>query len=176
MHAPARTAVPVLLLVAASLVGCQGFGEIAKSQEGGVTQTVGHTNIEIDYRRPVARGRALFGGIVPLGEPWNPGANQATSIRFDREVQVEGLPVPAGRYSIWMIPDSTAWTFILSRAGDVFHTPYPEGQDALRVSITPRTAEYVETLAFYFPTVDSTRAELVMHWGETVVPIRIDAP
>ena len=124
----------------------------------------------------MARGRTLFGGIVPFGEPWNPGANDATSIRFSRGVRVEGRPVRAGEYSIWMIPDTTRWTFILSRAADVFHTPYPEGQDALRIPVPPRRGPHMETLAFYFPVVDSTRAELVMHWGETVIPLRIDAP
>jgi len=176
MRIPARSLVPILSLVVAPLVGCQGTGEIRKSQAATVGQTVGHTTIEIDYRRPVARGRTLFGGIVPFGVPWNPGADQATSIRFSRDVQVEGRAVGAGAYSIWMIPDTAQWTFILSRASDVFHTPYPEGQDALRILVTPRRGAHIETLAFYFPMVDGTRAELVMHWGEAVIPLRIDAP
>ncbi len=162
----------VFLVVA---VGCHAGGEIKKSQAATVTQTAGHTEISIRYNRPVARGRTLFGGIVPYREVWNPGADRATAISFSRDVAVDGHRVPAGKYSIWLIPDTARWTFILSSAADVYHTPYPAGKDVLRIQVAPRRGEYMETLAFYFPIVDSTRAELVMHWGETVVSVRIDA-
>jgi hypothetical protein len=88
---------------------------------------------------------------------------------------VNGATLPAGTYSVWAIPDTARWTMIFSRAAHVFHIPYPEGQDALRVNAVPRTAPHMETLAFYFPMVDSTRAELVLHWGETEVPLAIVA-
>lgn len=159
------------LLVAAA--GCTASGEIKKSQHASVTQTVGNAEIEIEYNRPVARGRALFGALVPFGEPWNPGADRATAISFSRDVTVDGQPLPAGKYSIWIIPDTERWIFILSRAANVFHIPYPEGRDALRLQITPRRGAHMETLGFYFPAVDSTRAELVMHWGETILPLEI---
>ena len=171
------------LLVAAlcaAVVDCKDGGALGgavkKSQHATVTQTVGRTEVVIEYNRPVARGRALFGGIVPYGAAWNPGADRATAISFSRAVRVDGWPVRAGKYSVWMIPDTARWTFILSRAADVFHTPYPAGKDALRLEVTPRSGAHVETLAFYFPVVDGTRAELVMHWGRTVVPVTIDAP
>jgi hypothetical protein len=67
------------------------------------------------------------------------------------------------------------WTLILSRAAHVFHEPYPEGRDAIRFPVTPTAGQYVETLAFYFPLVDADSALLYLHWGKTVVPIRLDA-
>lgn len=152
-----------------------GDGAIKKSQHATLTQMVGRTEIEVEYNRPVARGRVLFGTLVPYGAPWNPGADQATAISFSRDVRIDDHPVRAGKYSIWIIPDTARWTFILSRAADVFHTPYPVGKDALRLHVTPRRGPHMETLAFYFPLVDSTRAELVMQWGETVLPLSIDA-
>jgi len=161
------------LLIAAG--GCTGDGEIRKSQHASLTQMVGHAEVAIEYNRPVARGRALFGALVPYGEPWNPGADQATAISFSKDVMIDGQPLPAGKYSIWIIPGAERWIFILSRAADVFHTPYPAGRDALRLEIAPRRGSHMETLAFYFPAVDSTRAELVMHWGETILPLQIDA-
>src|SRR5574341_95558 len=86
------------------------------SQHGTVTQRVGYTNIAISYNRPVARGRTLFGGVVRWGRVWNPGADSATTIAFSRDVAVEGRALPAGRYSLWVIPDSSApWTVIFSR-------------------------------------------------------------
>ena len=65
---------------------------------------------------------------------------------------------------------------IFSRAHPVFHTPYPAGRDALRVAVTPRAGEHMETLSFYFPVVDGKKAELVLHWGTVVVPLQLDVP
>ncbi|MFQ6045564.1 MAG: DUF2911 domain-containing protein [Gemmatimonadales bacterium] len=147
------------------------------SQFGSVTQMLGDTEIEIRYHRPVARGRQIFGGIVKWGRVWTPGADSATTIEFSTDVMVGGHAVPAGKYSIWMIPRETGeWTVILSRAADVYHTPYPEGQDALRLSLAPEAGSHMETLALYLPVVDGPRAELVMHWGQILVriPIQIE--
>jgi hypothetical protein len=148
---------------------------IKKSQHATVSQTVAHTDITIVYNRPVARGRKLFGALVRWGRPWDPGADDATTIAVSRDVRVNGSTLPAGTYSVWAIPDSAQWTIIFSRAAKVFHIPYPEGKDALRVTAVPHPGAHMETLAFYFPAVDSTRAELDLHWGETVVPLAIEA-
>ena len=73
-----------------------------------------------------------------------------------------------------MIPDTTQWTVIFSRALRVFHTPYPgDSLDVLRVKVTPQTGQHMEVLAFYFPVVGPDSATLNLHWGTTVVPIRI---
>ena len=158
----------------AGALACRGPGaEIKQSQHATVTQHVGRAEISIVYDRPVARGRRLFGGIVPWGRPWNPGADDATTLAVSRDVRVNGGLLPAGTYSVWAIPDPSRWTVIFSRAADVFHTPYPEGKDALRVAAAPRAGPHMETLGFYFPVVDGPRAELVLHWGETVVPLTL---
>ncbi len=168
-------AVPGVLL-AVSAVGCERSAKIIpKSQHARLEQQVGHVLVTIEYNRPVARGRRLFGGIVPYGVAWDPGADAASTIAFDGDVEVEGHPMPRGTYSIWAIPDPKKWTFILSHAADVFHEPYPAGRDALRLSVSPRIGAHVETLDFYFPMVDADSALLYLHWGETVVPIRLRA-
>ena len=151
--------------------------DVKPSQSGAVRQEVANTAIEITYDRPVARGRDLFGGIVPFGEIWNPGANDATAISFSRDVTVNGNPLPAGRYSLWAIPDPNRWTIVFNRQADVYHTPYPgEGDDALRLMASPRRGAHMETLAFYFAAVEKKDAELRLHWGETYVPLRIAVP
>ncbi len=157
-------------------VAC-GSREVAipKSQHARLEQQVGRATITIEYSRPVARGRRLFGGIVPFGQAWNPGADAATTIRFSRDVEVDGQVLPQGIYSIWAIPGRDSWTLILSRAAHVFHEPYPQGQDALRLPVIPAAGPHVETLAFYFPLVDADSAHLFLHWGETVVPIHLRA-
>jgi hypothetical protein len=143
------------------------------SQHAMVSQTVGGTEISIDYNRPVARGRLLFGGLVPWRKEWNPGADSATRITVSTDVVVNGKPLSAGEYSLWAIPDSTAWTVILSKAAHVYHIPYPVGQDALRIRVSPRRGGPMETLGLYFPVVDGTVAILNLHWGTTIVPLTI---
>ena len=188
------------LIAALAMAGCGGGGESAAgaetdaaadagalpimaledvkpSQSGLVWQEVANTQIEVTYDRPVARGRDLFGGIVPFGEIWNPGANDATAISFTRDVTINGNPLPAGKYSLWAIPDPNRWTIIFNRQADVYHTPYPgEDDDALRFMASPRRGAHMETLAFYFAAVEQKDAELRLHWGETYVPFNITVP
>jgi hypothetical protein len=75
-----------------------------------------------------------------------------------------------------MVPAQGAWTVIFSSAHPVWHLPYPAGSDVLRVETTPRHGPPMELLTFYFPDVDGLVGELVMHWGTTVVPLRIESP
>jgi DUF2911 family protein len=146
-----------------------------RSQRAAVMQMIGTTRIEITYSRPVARGRPLFGSLVPWGRIWNPGADTATAISVSTPVLVNGARLPAGTYSLWAIPGEQEWTFIFSRAHPVWHVPYRDGQEALRVRAVPERGAHMETLAFYFPVVDGLNAVLHFHWGEVVVPLRIAA-
>ncbi|HEX6944319.1 MAG TPA: DUF2911 domain-containing protein [Gemmatimonadaceae bacterium] len=145
------------------------------SQHGTVTQRVSHTNVAIEYNRPVARGRALFGSLVKWDSIWHPGADSATRISFDKDVTFEGKALPKGEYSLWLIPREKApWTLIVSSASRVFHSPYPGAEyDVLRVEIAPERGAHMETLAYYFPVVARDSAVLRMHWGETVLPVRL---
>ena len=143
------------------------------SQPGSVAQTIRGTRIEIVYRRPVARGRTLFGGIVPWGRVWTPSADSAVRIRVSAPVEVNGAPLPAGEYSLWTIPDPSSWTVIFNDQAAAFHMRYPEGHDVLRVQARPRSGDHMETLAFYFPVVDADSAILALHWGTTIVPLTI---
>lgn len=173
-----RFRIAAVLMTTLPLVGCGRLpgNSIPKSQAGAVFQRVAQTEITVVYNRPVARGRVLFGGIVPWGTTWDPGADRATTIEVSDTVEVQGATLPAGIYSLWAIPDSLSWTIIFSRAHDVFHEPYPEGQDALRVTTTPERGDYMETLAYYFPLVEGRHAQLNLHWGATVVPLSVDVP
>ena len=151
--------------------------QVKPSQRGSVSQTIANTELIITYDRPVARGRELFGGIVPYGEIWNPGANNATTITVSRRVTINGNPLAAGKYSIWAIPRPSEWTLIFSRAAEVFHEPYPgEQHDELRIQINPIVGHYIETLAFYFPAVEKKDAELWLHWGNTILPFAVAVP
>jgi len=166
---------PVLLVAALGLMPDRAHSQAIKfSQSGSITQMLGNTEIEIRYSRPVARGRELFGKLVPWGKVWAPGADSATTIAFSDEVLVGSERLPAGKYSIWMIPDPESWTVIFSKAPDVFHTRYAEGQDALRLQVEPEKGMHMETLTFHFPVVDGPKAVLAFQWGETIVRVPVE--
>jgi len=151
--------------------------QVAKSQAASVSQRVANTDITITYSRPVARGRALFGALIPYNEVWDPGADQATAIAVTRDVQIDGHSLPAGKYSLWAIPRPDTWTIIFSKAANVYHTPYPgEAQDALRFDVRPEKGPYMEVLTFYFPIVEGKDTVLRLHWGEVMVPLSIRVP
>src|SRR5437764_416635 len=166
---PAMTR-PVALLLAIPWTALPA--QARKSQHATVMQALGATEVTIVYNRPAARGRTLFGDLVPWGKVWCPGADQATTLAVTKDVLVAGQPLAAGKYSIWAIPGPAEWTLIFSKAADVFHIPYPgPAQDALRVTLKPQAGPFMEALAFYFPAADADRALLNLHWGETVVQV-----
>ena len=172
MSDPLRTGAP-----AAPATEIIPLEKVSKSQPAAVSQRIANTEATITYSRPVARGRDLFGALVPYGQVWNPGADRASAIALTRDVQINGQPLAAGRYSIWTIPNADRWTLIFSRAADVYHTPYPgPQQDALRLEVAPEQGPHMEALAFYFPTVEGKEAVLRLHWGTVMVPLAIRVP
>ena len=146
-----------------------------RSQLGTVSQMVAGTRVEVVYRRPVARGRQLFGALVPWGHIWTPSADSAARFTISAPVDVNGSRLAPGSYSMWAIPDSTHWTLVFNRDASVFHLRYPEGHDVLRVQATPAQGEHVETLLFSFPVVDADSAVMQLRWGTTIVPLTIRA-
>jgi hypothetical protein len=148
---------------------------IPRSQLAGVSQNLAGTQIDIVYRRPSARGRELFGALVPFDRVWSPSADSAARFTTSQALEVNGSALAAGTYSIWAIPGASEWAVIFSSEANVFHTRYPDGKDALRVKSAPETGEHIETLTFYFSAADGDSATLRLQWGKTSVPLRIKA-
>lgn len=147
------------------------------SQHGTVSQTVNTTVITLEYDRPVLRGRSVFGDILDYDVVWTPGANRATWIDFTAPVRVEGRELPAGRYGIWTVPhESAPWEVIFVSEWDSHHSYFPRETEVLRVRATPERSSHMEVLAFYFPVVGPYETTLRFHWGELVVPLRIEVP
>ncbi|MEO7085440.1 MAG: DUF2911 domain-containing protein [Gemmatimonadaceae bacterium] len=171
----ARALASAVALAMPAALAAQGY---PASQRGSVTQNVALTEISVTYGRPVARGRVLWGKLVPWDTVWHPGADSATRITFDHDVILEGQPVKAGRYTMWLIPhEHGPWQFILNKKADAFHTPYPGAAlDYLRVDVTPEPVSHMESMAIYFPMVLRDEATMRIHWGEIAVPIHIKAP
>ena len=171
-----------LVLVSLTMLGLSPSAARAQgypfSQRGSVSQTIAFTTVAVTYGRPIARGRALFGQLVPWDSVWHPGADSATRIVFDHDVLIEGHHLKAGEYSLWLIPrELKKWSVILSDAAHTFHKPYPGAEhDVLRFDVAAERSAYMETLAIYFPVVLRDSATMRIHWGDVVVPIRLSAP
>ena len=170
-----RAAILILLL---TLGACSADAQPGRrSKRGTVTQTVGSSEISIRYYRPVLHGRTPFPDVVSWGRTWTPGADSATRLETTGALEIEGKGLPAGKYSVWMIPEEKdAWTVIFNRDADAFHMSHDEGQDVLRIQARPMTAsQSVETLEFTFPLVDADSAVLQLQWGTVVLPLHVHA-
>ncbi len=165
---------PLLVVLAAAPARAQGY---PFSQRGTVAQRVAFTDLSVEYGRPTARGRALFGALVPWDSIWHPGADSATQITISRAVTIDDRAVPAGTYSVWLIPRRTGtWTLILNRTGGIQHTPYPGAtSDQLRLDVVTEQLSHLETLTFLFPTVLRDEASLRIQWGHTAITVRVKA-
>lgn len=153
-----------------------GDAQIRASERGSVRQTLDGTTVTVDYARPVARGRTLFGegAVVPYGVVWTPGANWATTLETDRAIRLNGVSVPAGAYSMWMIPRADRWTLSLHEETEYFHFQKPDSAlGTYHIEVLPETAPHVEMLTWSFPAVSGDAATLRFQWGETAVPIQV---
>lgn len=162
-------------ILLSSLAIVAGAQTPRRSQRAELTQMLGETEIRAIYIRPVARGRVLWGALVPYGKVWTPSADSAMRISFSGDVEIEGRPLKAGSYAIWAIPDSTQWTMIFSKADRAFHLTYRESDDALRVTAKVDSLPHVETLTLAFPVVDGRRAVMQIHWGWAAVSVNVES-
>lgn len=144
-----------------------------------VGQTVGVTNVRITYGRPSVRGREIFGGLVPFGEVWRTGANEATTISFSTPVRVEGKRLEAGTYGFFTVPGPDKWTLIFNDEPEQWGAyNYDSSEDVLRVEVDAEPAPSRQMLTFYVENVTDSSATAVLHWAETRVPfqISVDTP
>ena len=161
--------------------------EVRASLPASVSQTIGvDTEITIDFSRPGVKGRKIWGELVPYGMapgnkyskdkpfPWRAGANEKTTIEFSNDVMVNGNALPAGKYSIAMIPSKDEWVVIFNKNSEGWGTyDYDESLDALRVTVTPEKAPFQEWLRFGFDNLDGTSAVGFLHWEKLKVPFTI---
>lgn len=172
-----RILVTMAVISATCGIAATARAQIRASERGSVSQTVDGTVITVDYGRAQVRGRdSLFGKVVTKNEVWTPGANAATTFQASRDVTVGGKPLPAGKYSVWLVSDPAAsWTLYFHRNAGLFHTQHPKPAEmALAVPVPhTMTGEHVEILTFDFPRVSTTGAELRLRWGTTVMPVEI---
>ena len=167
----------ILLAAGPAVAGAQELPRPRPSQHGTVSQEVALTTITVGYDRPVARGRELYGGIVDWDVVATPGANRATWIEFSTPVTFAGARVEASRYGLWHVThESAPWEVILVPEWDTHHSFFPFESEVVRVPVPTETGAHMETLAFYFPVVGDYETVLRLHWGTTILPLRIEVP
>ena len=144
------------------------------SQHATVMQRIGVTDITINYHRPLANGRQVWGKLVPYGQVWRAGANENTTITFTDPITVEGQALDKGTYGLHMIPGQDQWTVIFSKDSTAWGSfSYKQDEDALRVMVKPQSAEDNNALAYDFDDVEPDSTVVTMHWAKVAVPFKV---
>lgn len=160
-----------MLMLAFSFVAVSAFAQDDKSQRASPpaqdSAMVGSTKVVIDYSRPSVKGREIYGALVPYNEVWRAGANEATTFEVDKDVLIEGQPLPAGKYALFAIPGEEEWTIIFNKTAEQWGAyEYDEAEDALRIQVAPQPApEETEMLTY---TIDEN-GEVSLLWADTEV-------
>ena len=130
--------------------------------------------VKIDYSSPRAKGRKIFGGVVPYGKVWRTGANEATTFVADTNVNVGGTAVPAGSYTIFTVPKADAWTLVISKKTGEWGTDYAgEKEDLARVPMTAsKTSGAVENFTIGFDQAGK-KCTLHMEWENTRAKVEV---
>lgn len=137
-------------------------------------ELAGGKSITVDYSSPRAKGRKVFGGIVPYGEVWRAGANEATTFVTTADLMVGGQHVPAGSYTLFAIPNQDKWTLIISKKTGEWGVPYPGADsDLSRVDMKVSAASgAVENFTIAFDK-GAKGCTLRMEWENTRASVDI---
>jgi hypothetical protein len=171
-----------LALVAGCIVSGALFAQRSRytSPEAHSSASIGGAKITVDYYAPSAHGRRIMGGLVPYGQVWCTGANIATSITSDADLQLgssgNGLRLPKGSYSIWTIPGEKDWTLIINRETGQFHLNYDSSRDFGRMKMNVRKLDSpVETFRIDVRPESGNKGLLALSWEttEAYVPITV---
>mgnify|MGYP001036697952 CR=1 FL=1 len=107
-----------------------------------LSETVSGVQVEMQYGSPGVKGRTIWGELVPYGEVWRTGANEATWISFDKDITIQGNEVPAGKYGLFTIPNNDEWTVILNKTWDQWGAyDYNPEEDLIRFTVDPEMLE-----------------------------------
>jgi Protein of unknown function (DUF2911) len=138
-----------------------------QSPAGSASGAAGGTRITIEYHRPSVRGREIWGGLVPYGQVWRLGANEATTITFSTPVKIEGTDVAAGTYALFAIPGKDKWTFIVNKNAKQWGAfKYQQTDDLLRFDVVPQPGNAVETMTFSIVPKAPASASVEMEWAK----------
>ena len=140
------------------------------------TVTLNGKEVSIAYSRPSIRGRKIMGKLVPYGEVWRTGANEATTLKTAANLMMGGVKIPAGTYTLYSLPTENGWKLIVNKQTGQWGTEYDSSQDLARIDLVksafPAPVE-IFTIAFEKNNVSS--AELVLTWELTKLTLPVKA-
>ena len=169
--------VPLVLLAVASLALAQQPPEDKSkrpSPPGTAEVILKGKKITIDYSRPSLKGRKVGQELAPYGKVWRTGANEATTLTTDVDLNIAGTKVPAGKYTLWTLPSEGTWKLIINKQTGQWGTRYDESQDLARVDLKksplPQT---VEQFTISFDKKGENLADLNLDWENTRVSVAV---
>jgi len=168
-----------LLVLSFALLVCtfaQAQDKKAPSPASMLKQTVGLTEVTVEYSRPGVKGRTIFAkdGLVPFGQEWRTGANSATKITFSDDVTIQGKELAAGTYAITTVPEMDKWTLHFHKYTEARWSTYKGKAPALAVTSMPvKMSESVENFMIAIDGLTDTSAELGILWANTYVPLAL---
>jgi hypothetical protein len=138
--------------------------------------TLAGKQITIKYSRPSMRGRKIMGELVPYGQVWRTGANEATTLTTPVALKIGSADVPAGESTLWTLPGQNDWKLIINKQTGQWGTEYDEKQDLARVAMQRSTLpQPVEQFLISWHKVNDRKADLVLEWETTRVSIAVEA-
>lgn len=165
----------VMLLTATGAFAQQQMPTPRPSPKASLMQNVGLTTITINYNRPGVKGRPIWGALVPYGQVWRTGANEATTIEFGDDVWINGNKLAKGLYSLHTIPGQSEWAVIFNSVAQQWGSySYDATKDTLRVNVKPEMGEHREWLTFEVPEMTTDTAKIALRWEKVVVPFTVD--
>lgn len=143
-----------------------------------IRQDFALSSVELEYSRPNANGRKIFGGLVPYDKIWRTGANAATVLTFSEDVKINGKDLKAGKYSLYSIPGASSWKILfntdLTIGGNVAN--YKKETEALSVDVKPEAfAQYTGSFTINFNDIKASSMEIEILWENTRVPLKVTA-
>lgn len=166
------------LIAAIALVATSAVAQVRTprpSPKATLTQTVGTTDITINYSRPGVKGRPIWGALVPYDKVWRTGANEATTIAFSEDVTIGGQKLTKGTYSLHTTPGASEWTVHFNSVADQWGSySYDAAKDVVKVKATPQAAPHAEWLTFEIPEMTTDTAKIVVRWEKIAVPFTVD--
>ena len=164
----------LIFILSLSIIG-QQLKTPRPSPDATVIQFVGVTEVKIDYSSPGVKGRKVWGELVPFGEIWRTGANEATTITFSDAVKINGSELPAGTYGIHTIPNENEWEFIFSKDTKVDgSSTFDKDKEVLRVKAKPEEHHFMERMTFLFTDVTDNSVSVNLLWDKLKVSFKIE--
>ncbi len=157
-----------------------GFAQLkmpAPSPTAMVKQNFSLGAIELTYSRPIAKGRTIFGDLVPYDKVWRTGANAATLIKFTEEVEIMGKKIDTGTYALYTIPGQNTWQIILNKGVSNWGSDsYKESDDVARFTVKSfKSKTKAESFTMEFTSVLPSTCILEIRWDRTMVALPITA-